>query len=114
MLRVALLTGVAFGVSACANEPSITHVGFAPMMMVAGPAAAHRIEPSSASSPSLTGAGQVAVTATEADPSRRTALLGASAYDISKKSMAAKVLAARALENVTGIKPDPARFSEHD
>jgi len=34
--------------------------------------------------------------------------------DVSHKSLAAKVLASRALESVTGLTTDPARLSEHD
>lgn len=88
LLRAALIAGVAFGLSACANEVKLHPSALAPMMM-GGPAVA---------APTVV----AAVTETSGD------------RDVTRKSMAAKVLTARALEIVTGLKPDPARLSEHD
>jgi hypothetical protein len=39
---------------------------------------------------------------------------GAASAEPAKKSLAAKMLTAIALEKVTGLKPDPARFAELD
>lgn len=86
--RAALLSCVALSVTACANEP-VGSRGFAPMMMVGG---AKAEAPAVAAAPEPT------------DPF----------HELSKKSLAAKVLTSRALENVTGMAIDPARLSEHD
>ncbi len=84
---VALVAAMTLG--ACANEPMSGRTGFVPASMLRGP------DPvSSAAEP---------VTA-PADP----------VHELSRKSLAAKVLASRALEAVTGLKTDPARLSEHD
>ncbi|MEQ1695022.1 MAG: hypothetical protein ABL901_04200 [Hyphomicrobiaceae bacterium] len=86
LIRVALISGVALSVTACANEPIRGSHGFGPMMMLNGPAphAAQLTEP--------------------VDPM----------VELSRKSLAAKVLTSRALETVTGLAIDPARLSEHD
>ncbi len=87
-LRSMLVAASAVSLGACANEPVVGASAFAPIMM----------------------AGAKTAQATEiravapADP----------IHELSRKSLAAKVLASRALENVTGLKTDPARLSEHD
>ena len=87
IVRAAILSAVAVATCACANEP-LAGSTIAPMMML-GPPATVAAEVKMAAAPT-------------ADD------------DISKKSLAAKVLASRALEAVTGLKTDPARLSEHD
>jgi hypothetical protein len=86
LIRVALISGVALSVTACANEPIRGPHGFAPMMMLNAPAA------------------EAAQLTEPVDPM----------HELSKKSLAAKVLTSRALETVTGLAIDPARLSEHD
>ena len=86
-LRLTLVTAAALGTTACANEP--TTGSFAPMMMVNAPART-------------------------ADATPAVSVAQAPSDDLSRKSFAAKVLASRALESVTGLKADPARLSEHD
>jgi hypothetical protein len=123
MLRAALVAGVALGTSACANQSVLTmghstaltlkpatnrtavvgqaasrDVVFGPAMMVGGPDV---LGPDA--EPGVTGF-------TRTDPQAIADQLD----DLRRKSMAAKVLTARALEAVTGMKPDPARLSEHD
>lgn len=88
VVRAVMLMGVAVGVTACASEPVTTQGSFGPIMMLHGPSA-------SASATVETAA---------ADPLQ----------DLTKKSLAAKVLTSRALETVTGLQIDPARLSEHD
>ena len=88
-VRIALIFGLSTGLTACANEPSRGPATFAPMMMVQGPSVA------------------VVETASSAEPSDPL-------HELTRKSLAAKVLASRALETVTGLPIDPARFSEHD
>lgn len=89
LTRSALLAVVALGTTACANEPLSGGVPqfSQPMRLLNSGALA-------AEAPAV---GQPA-----------------SADDVAHKSLAAKVLAARALETVTGLKTDPARLSEHD
>lgn len=88
-IRSTLIACAALGLTACASEPVRGPAGFSPMMMLsAQPAAAAEANP--ASEP--------------ADP----------LHELSRKSLAAKVLASRALESVTGLPIDPARLSEHD
>lgn len=89
LLRAAMIAGAALGLTACASEPVRGPAGFIPMMMLSA-------QPASAA---------VAPMAMEpADP----------LHELSRKSLAAKVLASRALESVTGLPIDPARLSEHD
>ncbi len=88
--RFALLALVALATTACANEPL---AGGTP----------HFAEPMR-----LLNSGALAAEAPVA-PSA-----GTSGDDMPHKSLAAKVLAGRALETVTGLKTDPARLSEHD
>ena len=78
----------AAGLAGCANEPVGRNVSFASMMMLSAPATA----------------AELPAVAEPADPF----------HELSHKSLAAKVLASRALETVTGLPIDPARFSEHD
>ena len=87
-IRGTILAAVALGTASCANEPlnSGTPRFASPMMLLNSPAAA-----AEALAPS-----------------------GERSSDLSHKSLAAKVLASRALESVTGLKTDPARLSEHD
>ena len=87
LVRAALLSAVASVTSACANEP-LAGSSIAPMMMLGAPV----------------------IVAEDA----KTGTFPTSDDDISRKSLAAKVLASRALESVTGLKTDPARLSEHD
>ena len=89
IIRIALISGVALSVTACANEPNRGPRAFGPMMMLKAPAA------SAAEAPPI---------AEPVDPM----------HELSKKSLAAKVLTSRALETVTGLAIDPARLSEHD
>lgn len=91
LIRSVLVAGLASGAGACANEPLKGPSALAPMMMLNAPAAAAHAQP-------------VADTQTGANTGQ----------DLSRKSLAAKVLASRALETVTGLKADPARLSEHD
>lgn len=93
MLRATLVAGVAAGVSACANEPQLPRAALPPMMLMGGPATQVAMQPDAVQTP-------------RAD--------AVASLDVGRKSMAAKVLTARALEIVTGLKPDPARLSEHD
>ena len=87
-LSVIVLAGIACSLGACANEPlNGGQPRFAPRMNLTTPAAAAEAPPVQSTTPS---------------------------NDLSKKSLAAKVLASRALESVTGLKTDPARLSEHD
>ncbi len=86
LIRVALISSVALGLTACANEPNHGPRTFGPMMMLNAPAT------------------QSAPLAEPVDPM----------HELSKKSLAAKVLTSRALETVTGLAIDPARLSEHD
>jgi hypothetical protein len=88
-LRASLALAAGFGTSACANEP-IKGAALGSMMMLNGTAQAAPA-PVMAPQPEA-----------------------ASNDDLSRKSFAAKVLASRALESVTGLKADPARLSEHD
>ena len=88
-LRVSLVLGAAVATSACANEP-INGAALGSMMMLNGPAQAIPA-PAASSHPEAT-----------------------ANDDLSRKSLAAKVLASRALESVTGMKADPSRLSEHD
>lgn len=85
--RAAMLAAVALGTTACANEPlnGGTPRFAAPMMLLNSQAVAAEA-PMAAIPPA----------------------------DLSHKSLAAKVLASRALETVTGLQTDPARLSEHD
>ena len=86
MIRAVIVAGLACSAGACANEPlNGGQPSFVPRMNLTTPAAAAEAPPA----------------ATPSD-------------DLSKKSFAAKVLASRALESVTGLKTDPARLSEHD
>lgn len=87
MLRVSVIAAMTLGAGACANDPSGKTAGFAPVMMIG---AATPVE--------------AATLPKAADP----------IHELSRKSLAAKVLASRALETVTGLKTDPARLSEHD
>ena len=89
MIRVALISGVALSVTACANEPNRGPRAFGPMMLLNAPAA---------------NAAETATLAEPVDPM----------HELSRKSLAAKVLTSRALETVTGLAIDPARLSEHD
>lgn len=89
--RTLVTAACAIAVSGCANEPKLAP-SLNPMMMVGGPAAA-----ATASTDDL-GHGSHTVPPDS----------------LAHKSQAAKVLAARALEIVTGLKTDPARLSEHD
>lgn len=82
--RSACILGVGIASAGCASEPKLG-AGLPPMMLVGAPAATTELA--------------------KGDPAQD---------DIVRKSMAAKVLAARALELVTGAKPDPARLSELD
>lgn len=91
-LRSTLVAAAAVATSGCANE-TVGRGGAGQMMMLSGGPANKNM----ASVAAETGS----VTSTIAD-------------DISRKSFAAKVLASRALESVTGLKTDPARLSEHD
>lgn len=86
-IRAVLIAGVALSVTACANEP-VGGRSLGPMMMLNGPAAVAEASPA----------------ADKPDPF----------HELSKKSLAAKVLTSRALETVTGMAIDPARLSEHD
>lgn len=104
MLRLAVVASAAVGVSACAGDVSLTPPkSLAPMMMVGGPELGIG-QPASLSQSSLsqTSLPQGATTADDQP------------LQLARKSLAAKVLTARALETVTGLKPDPARLSEHD
>ena len=87
-LRAAFVACAALSTAGCANEPVGGPASFSPMMLLNAPANA-----AEASQP-------------EAAPPVPD--------DLSRKSLAAKVLAARALESVTGLTTDPARLSEHD
>jgi hypothetical protein len=85
-IRATLFAAIACSLGACANEPlNGGQPNFAPMMNLTSPAAAAEVAP-----------------------------VPGHIDDLSKKSLAAKVLASRALESVTGLKTDPARLSEHD
>ena len=86
--RPSLIVCIAAGLTGCANEPVGRTISFAPMMMLSAPATA----------------AELPAVAEPADPF----------HELSHKSLAAKVLASRALEAVTGLPIDPARFSEHD
>jgi len=99
MLRLAVVASAALGVSACAGDVSLTPPkSLAPMMMVGGPEL---------------GVGQpTPLSQTTLSPAATTA--DDQPLQLARKSLAAKVLTARALETVTGLKPDPARLSEHD
>ena len=91
-VRITVLAAVGIATTACANEPlngGTPRFG-APMMLLNSQAAA--AEAPNAASPTAA--------MPPADPTH--------------KSLAAKVLASRALETVTGLKTDPARLSEHD
>jgi hypothetical protein len=90
-LRSSLIAAAALTTSGCANE-TVGRGGVGQMMMLSGPATT-----TLASASAEAGSGTAAI-----------------ADDISRKSFAAKVLASRALESVTGLKADPARLSEHD
>jgi len=85
IIRAALICGTALSVTACANEPIHGPRTFGPMMMLNAPA-------------------EAAIAPEKPDP----------IHELSKKSLAAKVLTSRALETVTGMAIDPARLSEHD
>ena len=87
MVRASMLSALTLGVGACANDPTVKAAGFAPLMMIG------------AATPA-----EAAAVPRPADP----------IHELSRKSLAAKVLASRALESVTGLKTDPARLSEHD
>jgi hypothetical protein len=87
IIRATAVAGLALSVTACANEP-VNGRGLGPMMMLNAPA----------------NAAEAAPAAEPSDP----------LHDLSKKSLAAKVLTSRALETVTGMAIDPARLSEHD
>lgn len=87
MARAGLIATVAMNVAGCANETTVRTASFAPVMMAG------------AATPA-----EAAVAPLPADP----------IHELSRKSLAAKVLASRALESVTGLKADPARLSEHD
>jgi len=93
LVRVSLMSAVAVSTSACANLQldGGTPRFASPMNLINTPANA-------ADAPKV--ADVDAPTGAAADPAH--------------KSMAAKVLASRALETVTGLKTDPARLSEHD
>lgn len=88
IIRAALVCGVATSVTACANEPVNGSRSFGPMMMLNAPAQAAEAAP----------------VPEKPDP----------LHELTKKSLAAKVLTSRALETVTGMAIDPARLSEHD
>jgi hypothetical protein len=92
-VRAGLCAGLALAISGCANEPATHRASFAPMMML-----------SSAAMAPETFAGQVTADTDAVAPIR----------NVTHKSLAAKVLASRALETVTGLAIDPARLSEHD
>lgn len=90
LTRSALLAVVALGTTACANEPlNGGTTRFAEPMR-------------------LLNSGAMAAEAPAA------AFVATTGDEIAHKSLAAKVLASRALETVTGLKTDPARLSEHD
>ena len=88
-LRTGFLAAVALGTTACANEPLSqgTPRFAAPMMLLSSQPANAAEAPAQPAVP---------------------------AQDLAHKSLAAKVLASRALETVTGLRTDPARLSEHD
>jgi hypothetical protein len=88
----AILVCLGASLGGCASEPVLKGASFAPAMMLSGPAT---LAPAAETN---------ALDHTPADPM----------HELSRKSMAAKVLASRALESVTGLKADPARLSEHD
>lgn len=90
MLRITLVAGVAVGLTACANEPTLPRPGLPPLMLLG---AQHSVA---------------------SEPAEATTSTLSPVMDLARKSMAAKVLSARALEIVTGLKTDPARLSEHD
>ena len=89
VLRTGVLAALALSVTGCANEPlnAGTPRFASPMMML-----------------SAQSANAAEAVAPVTDPPA----------NLSHKSLAAKVLASRALETVTGLKTDPARLSEHD
>jgi hypothetical protein len=86
-IRVAMISAVAMGLTACASEPVHGPHGFGPMMMLNAPSAPVSTASDEPASPM---------------------------QELSHKSLAAKVLTSRALETVTGLAIDPARLSEHD
>ena len=96
LIRAALISGVALSVTACANEPMSGPRSLGPIMMLNGPAT------------------EAAPLAEPADPKLADPKLADPMHELSRKSMAAKVLASRALSTVTGVAIDPARLSEHD
>jgi hypothetical protein len=77
--------GLALSLGACASEPI---VGSKPMMMLGAPQTP--------------------------DTTRQVNEPADPLHELSRKSLAAKVLTGRALATVTGLAIDPARFSEHD
>ena len=89
VVRAALFAGAVLATAGCANEPLRGPTTFTPIMVLSA----------------------VSANAAEAEPASADLT---PINDISKKSLAAKVLASRALESVTGLKTDPARLSEHD
>ena len=91
--RVGLIASMALAVTGCANEPANHSASFAPMMML--------------SSAALVPAAPVTDLANGADGTTPI-------RSVTHQSLAAKVLASRALETVTGLPIDPARLSEHD
>jgi hypothetical protein len=91
MIRSVAIAGLACTLAGCANEGLTKPSSLTPMMLGASPAAAASAEPPRAP-------------ASQADPM----------LNLSRKSLAAKVLTSRALEQVTGLSVDPARLSEHD
>ena len=94
-LRIGVVLGVgACGLAGCAVEPLAPRQQAMGLMRLQAPA-----EPIAASSDATPGE------VFESHPGDR---------HLAHKSMAAKVLASRALANVTGLPIDPARLSEHD
>ncbi len=91
MIRTIIFAGCACSLAGCANETLSKSAAISPMMLGALPASA-------AAQPAT------AIPAQKPD----------AALDISRKSLASKVLTGRALEHVTGMTVDPARFSELD
>jgi hypothetical protein len=91
MIRAVILAGCACSLAGCANETLTKSGQMSPMML--GATAAIAAPQTAATSPAPT-----------ASPN----------LEISRKSLASKVLTGRALEQVTGMTVDPARFSELD
>lgn len=93
MIRAMILAGCACSLAGCANETLSKAGSLSPMMLGASSASA---------APQATAAAPTSISETSATP------------EISRKSLASKVLTGRALQAVTGMTVDPARFSELD